>query len=180
MEFKKFKLICEACFGRNSQSQIADYFMISRKTAQAWFQRENVAPWVEAELKPLIARKKKEMDFAARCLSLNQDDYNHQYAILNADAHYYDVDQYTLDSALEFISNQEWVVTEQAKKDMREGYSTDAVINYIEDEFLSANDIVSKLEEVVEDDDIDIIRDARNDALRNAVDVIRYLFDKNQ
>ena len=179
MNSTKFKSVCELMFGRSWQSQVADYLMISRKTVSSWLDRESVPAWVDSELKPLVARRAKEAQFAFESISMSNDDFLHENAILSGKVFHYDIGRYSFDDIKKFILNQKWTVLDSAKHLIRQGETVESVLSWVEEMFHSVDDIADFLERnQVAEDDLDEIKYLRGNACSETKREIQDIFEK--
>lgn len=179
MNSTKFKSICEMLFGRSWQAQVADYLMISRKTVSSWIERGSIPAWVEKEIKPLAIRRAKESQFALESLDMGEDDFYHNQAILNGEVFHYYADRYNFEDIKQFIENQKWTVLDSAKYQIREKWSLESVLQWVEDSMLSENDIASYLERNdVALDDICEIQNMRGDACSDVCSDIEIIYER--
>lgn len=179
MNLTRFKSICEMIFGRSWQSQVADYLLISRKTVSSWIDRGSVPAWVEKEIKPLVIRRSKEVQFALESLEMSEDDFYHNQAILNGQVFHYDTDHYNIDDIKKFIENQKWIVFNSAKDLIKNENSTENAKDFVESDFLSSNDIASHLEQAeVDQDEILEIQNLRGDACREVLDEVERIGER--
>ena len=179
MNYSKFLTACEMMFGRSWQSQVADYLMISRKTVSSWVDRQSIPSWVEIEIAPLINRRAIEAKFALDSLSMSDDDFYHNRAILSGEVFHYNTERYNLEDIKQFIENQKWTVLDSAKYQIREKWSLESVLQWIEDRMLSENDIASYLERNdVALDDIYEIQNMRGDACSDVKSEIEAIYEK--
>ena len=179
MNYSKFLTACEMMFGRSWQSQVADYLMISRKTVSSWVDRQSIPSWVEIEIAPLINRRAAEAKFALDSLSMSDDDFYHNQAILSGEVFHYDTDRYNFEDIKQFIENQKWTVLDSAKYQIREKWSLESVLRWVEDRMLSENDIASYLERNdAALDDICEIQNMRGDACSDVKSEIEAIYEK--
>lgn len=166
-------------FGRSWQAQLADYLMVSRKTVSSWLERGSIPSWVDAEIKPLAERRAKEAQFGLDCLALNEDDLLHLKAILDGEVFYYDVGRYSFNDIQQFVENQKWTVINNAKRLIREGHSLETVLQWVENQILSENDIASHLENNdAALDDICEIQNMRSDSYSEVCAVVKVIFER--
>ena len=165
-------------FGRSWQAQVADYLMISRKTVSSWVERGSIPAWVEKEIKPLAIRRAKESQFALESLDMSEDDFYHNKAILNGEVFHYDCERYNFEDIKQFIENQKWTVLDSAKYQIREKWSLESVLQWVEDRMLSENDIASYLERNdTANDEIFDIQNMRGDACSDVKAEVENIFE---
>lgn len=139
MYYSQFEVVCKNLFGRSWKSQVADYFMIDRRRVNDWSKRGGELPeFVKNELSTLIERRTKEVNHARKMF--NGFDY-HLNAIFSGETHHLNQELITIDDIKEFINNQMWRVKENAKVQKSEGVDISEIIEDIENDFLSENDI---------------------------------------
>ena len=139
MYYQQFETVCQNLFGRSWKSQIADHFLIDRRRINDWSKRGGALPdFVKIELPALIERRSKEIDHAKKMFN-NFD--CHVNAIFVGEIHHLDKVRIAFDEIKEFIINQKWRVAERAKSQKCEGLHIDEIVEIIESDFLSENDI---------------------------------------
>lgn len=179
MNITKFLTISECLFGRSWQAQVADYLMISRKTVSSWVDRQSVPSWVESEIKQLVRRRATEAKFALDALTMSDDDFYHNRAVLNGEVFHYDASRYSFSDIKQFIENQKWTVLDSAKYQIRADRSLEDVLQWVEDMFLSENDIASYLEKnEAAEDDLSEIQNLRGDACSDVKSDVEVIFEK--
>ena len=139
MYYSELKIICHNLFGRSWKSQIADYFLIDKRRINDWSKKGGELPeFAKNKLPALIERRLKEAEHAKKMY--NSFDC-HKNAVFVGEVHGLDEDIITINEIYEFIQNQKWRVTEQAKSQKCEGLQLGEIIEIIESDFLSENDI---------------------------------------